>query len=71
MLAAGRRNAADNDPAVAWRWPSGRAGARHRLAGEQAYHIAYQDRLVTDVFINGRGPYTFLIDTRLQPHRDL
>ena len=33
------------------------------LGGEQAYAIAYQDRLVTDVFINGRGPYTFLIDT--------
>jgi predicted aspartyl protease len=33
------------------------------LGGEQAYHIAYSDRLVTDVFINGQGPFTFLIDT--------
>jgi predicted aspartyl protease len=33
------------------------------LGGEQAYHIAYSDRLVTDVFVNGQGPFTFLIDT--------
>ncbi|HVW75066.1 MAG TPA: aspartyl protease family protein [Rhizomicrobium sp.] len=33
------------------------------VAGEQSYHIAYSDRLVTDVFVNGRGPFTFLIDT--------
>lgn len=33
------------------------------LAGEQSYHIAYSDRLVTDVFVNGRGPFIFLIDT--------
>jgi predicted aspartyl protease len=27
------------------------------------YRIDFQDRLVTDVFINGRGPYTFVIDS--------
>jgi predicted aspartyl protease len=27
------------------------------------YRIDFDDRLVTDVFINGRGPYTFVIDT--------
>jgi predicted aspartyl protease len=27
------------------------------------YRIAFEDRLVTDVFINGRGPYTFVIDS--------
>jgi predicted aspartyl protease len=27
------------------------------------YRIAFQDRLVTDVFINGHGPYTFVIDS--------
>ena len=32
-------------------------------AGQQAYHIAYNDRLVTDVYIDGHGPYTFLIDS--------
>ena len=27
------------------------------------YRIAFEDRLVTDAFINGRGPYTFVIDS--------
>lgn len=31
--------------------------------GGQSYHIAYSDRLVTDVYVDGRGPFTFLIDT--------
>jgi predicted aspartyl protease len=29
----------------------------------QPYHLAYQGRMVTDVFIDGKGPFTFLIDT--------
>lgn len=33
------------------------------VADEQSYHIAYADRLVTDVYVNGQGPFTFLIDT--------
>lgn len=28
-----------------------------------AYRIDFDNRLVTDVFINGRGPYTFVIDS--------
>ena len=38
-------------------------GRASDMAGEQAYHIAFDDRLVTDVYVNGRGPYTFLIDS--------
>jgi predicted aspartyl protease len=30
---------------------------------EQPYRIASYGRLVTDVFVNGQGPFTFLIDT--------
>ena len=29
----------------------------------QPYRLAYQGRMVTDVFLNGKGPFTFLIDT--------
>ena len=32
-------------------------------AGQQAYHITPDERLVTDVYVNGHGPYTFLIDS--------
>jgi len=37
--------------------------ARAALPAEQPYRIAVSGRLVTDVFINGRGPFSFLIDT--------
>src|SRR4051812_12386312 len=30
---------------------------------EQPYRIASYGRLVTDVYVNGQGPFTFLIDT--------
>jgi predicted aspartyl protease len=33
------------------------------LPAEQPYRIANYGRLVTDVFINGQGPFSFLIDT--------
>ena len=33
------------------------------LPTEQPYRIASYGRMVTDVFINGQGPFTFLIDT--------
>jgi hypothetical protein len=33
------------------------------VAGTQNYYIGYSDRLVTDVFLDGRGPFTFVIDT--------
>lgn len=33
------------------------------LPAEQPYRIANSGRLVTDVFINGQGPFSFLIDT--------
>jgi predicted aspartyl protease len=33
------------------------------MAGEQAYRIAPDDRLLTDVYIDGRGPFTFVIDS--------
>jgi predicted aspartyl protease len=33
------------------------------LPAEQPYRIADYGRLVTDVFINGQGPFSFLIDT--------
>ena len=38
-------------------------GIASALDQSQPYRIAYQDRLVTDVFINGRGPFTFVIDS--------
>ena len=30
---------------------------------EQPYRIASYGRLVTEVYVNGQGPFTFLIDT--------
>src|ERR1041384_3177687 len=33
------------------------------LPAEQPYHIGHHGRLVTDVYINGQGPFAFLIDT--------
>jgi len=33
------------------------------LPAEQAYHIDYHGRLATEVFIDGQGPFQFLIDT--------
>jgi predicted aspartyl protease len=32
-------------------------------ASQQAYHIAPDDRLLTDVYIDGHGPFTFVIDS--------
>ncbi|HET7086538.1 MAG TPA: aspartyl protease family protein [Rhizomicrobium sp.] len=37
--------------------------ARATLPAEQPYRIDYHGRLVTNVTINGRGPFRFLIDT--------
>ena len=37
--------------------------ARAALPAEQSYHIDYHGRLATEVFINGQGPFQFLIDT--------
>jgi predicted aspartyl protease len=39
------------------------APARAALPAEQPYRIAYQGRLATDVYIDGQGPFSFLIDT--------
>jgi len=33
------------------------------MPADQPYHVASSGRLVTDVFINGQGPFSFLIDT--------
>jgi hypothetical protein len=33
------------------------------LPAEQPYRIAYHGRLATDVYINGQGPFAFLIDS--------
>jgi predicted aspartyl protease len=33
------------------------------LPAEQPYHIDSHGRLVTDVYVDGQGPFTFLIDT--------
>ena len=38
-------------------------GARANINPVTPYRIDLQDRLVTDVFINGRGPFTFVIDS--------
>jgi predicted aspartyl protease len=38
-------------------------GARADINPVSGYRIAFEDRLVTDAFINGRGPYTFVIDS--------
>jgi predicted aspartyl protease len=38
-------------------------GARADINPVSQYRIDFEDRLVTDVFINGRGPYTFVIDS--------
>jgi predicted aspartyl protease len=40
---------------------AGRAWAA--LPAEQPYRIDYHGRLVTDVYVNGQGPFQFLIDT--------
>ncbi len=37
--------------------------ARGTLPAQQPYRIAENGRLLTDVMINGQGPFTFLIDT--------
>lgn len=40
------------------------AGAAHAaILADQPYRIGYHDRLATDVFIDGKGPFNFLIDT--------
>jgi predicted aspartyl protease len=39
------------------------APARAALPAEQPYRIAFNGRLATDVYIDGKGPFTFLIDT--------
>jgi hypothetical protein len=41
--------------------PVSQAGAT--LPAEQPYRIAQHGRLVTDVYINGQGPFAFLIDS--------
>ena len=33
------------------------------LPAEQPYRLAHHDRLVTDVYVNGQGPFAFVIDT--------
>ena len=33
------------------------------LPAEQPYHIGHHGRLVTDVYVDGQGPFAFLIDT--------
>jgi hypothetical protein len=38
-------------------------GARADISPTTQYRIDFQDRLVTNVFINGRGPYIFVIDS--------
>ncbi|HYS46330.1 MAG TPA: retroviral-like aspartic protease family protein [Rhizomicrobium sp.] len=38
-------------------------GAHANINPVTQYRIDLQDRLVTDVFINGRGPFTFVIDS--------
>ena len=38
-------------------------GARADINPATQYRIDFQDRLVTNVSINGRGPYTFVIDS--------
>jgi predicted aspartyl protease len=37
--------------------------ARAALPAEQPYRIAQYGRLTTDVYVNGQGPFSFLIDT--------
>jgi len=37
--------------------------ARATLPAEQPYRIGSYGRLLTDVYVNGQGPFTFLIDT--------
>lgn len=37
--------------------------ARAALLADQPYRIGYHERLATDVYINGQGPFNFLIDT--------
>jgi len=37
--------------------------AEATLPAEQSYRIDYHGRLATDVYINGQGPFQFLIDT--------
>ncbi len=39
------------------------AGAYAALPTEQPYRFGYHDRLVTDVYIDGKGPFAFLLDT--------
>ncbi len=37
--------------------------ARAALPAEQPYRVGYHGRLATDVYLNGQGPFQFLIDT--------
>jgi predicted aspartyl protease len=37
--------------------------ARAALPAEQSYHIDYHGRLATEVYVNGQGPFQFVIDT--------
>ena len=41
--------------------PASRAWAT--LPAEQPYRIGHHGRLVTDVYIDGQGPFAFLVDT--------
>ena len=38
-------------------------GAHANALVDQPYVVGYGDRLATAVFINGKGPFTFLLDT--------
>ena len=37
--------------------------AQPAFAAEQPYRIDYHGRLATDVYVNGQGPFQFVIDT--------
>jgi len=37
--------------------------AQARLLADQPYRIGYHGRIATDVYIDGKGPYNFLVDT--------
>ncbi|HYS47102.1 MAG TPA: retroviral-like aspartic protease family protein [Rhizomicrobium sp.] len=46
---------------LAFALPASRSWAA--LPAEQPYRIAYHGRLITDVFVDGQGPFSFVIDT--------
>lgn len=46
---------------LAFALPAGQSWAA--LPAEQPYHMAYHDRLITDAYVDGQGPFAFVIDT--------